>query len=159
MASSNEKRISSSVAIPKNLNSSNVQTANSRIGKECHFNGSLEFVGTTQIDGSVEGDILSRGELVIGETGIINGCIATERVKIFGQVVGNISCTKSLEFHSGARIRGDIKSPSIVIHDGVLFEGQCIMPVKDDSSVKTDKVNGGYEGGHSTEYENNEHNS
>ena len=118
MASSHDDTWSTSPLVGKDSSTAScVQSVNSRIGRGCDFTGELELCGSTQIDGAVKGDILSRGEVVISESGIVNGRISTERIKVFGQVVGDIVCTESLEFHTGARIRGDIESPSVVIHD------------------------------------------
>ena len=111
--------------------SSQVQTFVSRIGRGCHVKGSLELVGAAHIDGGVEGQIVCSGELVVGETGIINGRITTESIKVFGQIVGDVVCSENLEFHSGARVKGDIRSPQVVITDGVLYEGRCSMPIVD----------------------------
>jgi cytoskeletal protein CcmA (bactofilin family) len=141
MASSHDDTWSTSPLVVKGSSTNScVQSVNSRIGRDCHFKGALELCGSTQIDGSVEGDIFSQGEVVISETGIVNGRISTERIKVFGQVVGDISCTESLEFHTGARIRGDIQSPSVAIHDGVLFEGRCSMPAPEEACMVEDNV-------------------
>src|SRR5206468_3939682 len=86
--------------------------------------------GVAQIDGVVEGEVLSEGELIIGEGAQINAKIRGQLVKVFGTVRGDIDCTERLELHNGAILAGNISSPSVVINDGVVFEGNCLMREK-----------------------------
>lgn len=110
------------------------QAINARIGRACSVKGILELSGATQIDGSVEGEIISEGEVTVGESGTVTARITTSRLRVFGKVTGDIICREALEFYPGARVIGDIESPSVMIQDGVVFEGRCTMPERDSST-------------------------
>lgn len=97
------------------------------IGKDCRVTGKLELSGISQIDGAVSGEVVSTGDLTIGEGASIEARITGNRVRVFGNVTGDIDCSERLELHAGARVIGSITSKSLVIHDGVFFEGQCVM--------------------------------
>lgn len=99
----------------------------SRLGSGSTITGALRLSGRSHLDGRVEGEIFSEGELIIGETAHIEANIQGQSVQVFGAIIGDITCTARLELHSGARVRGNISTPSLVIHDGVVFEGSCSM--------------------------------
>lgn len=103
------------------------QTFCTVIGPQCRMGGTFEFSGGAQIDGVLEGEITAEGELIIGETAQIKATIRGERVGVFGRVIGDIYCNDRLEIFSGARVSGNISSPRLVIHDGVVFDGSCCM--------------------------------
>lgn len=104
-----------------------VREAQTVIGVNCRLNGNLQLTGTSRIDGNVEGEIFSEGELTVGETAEIKSTINGQKVSIFGRVVGNIICSERLELFAGAKVSGCIVSPRIVMHDGVVFDGTCRM--------------------------------
>ncbi len=103
------------------------QGLNLIIGAGCRITGTLEISGESVIEGVVEGEIKSTGKLTISESASVDANIHGELVRVFGEVTGDIECTELLELHVGARVSGDITSPSLVIEDGVVFEGRCSM--------------------------------
>ena len=94
----------------------------------CSLRGELDLVGRAEINASCEGAIRSDAELTIGESAEIHGDITGSDVRVFGRVAGDIVCSARLELHAGARVTGSITSPRVVMHDGVVFEGECKMP-------------------------------
>ena len=104
-----------------------VSSPDSVLAAHCIFRGDVELRGKTQINGQLEGEISSEGELIIGEEAYIKANIFGRIVIIFGRVEGHIKCTERLEIHAGAHVTGDVLSPRVVIQDGVVFEGRCWM--------------------------------
>jgi cytoskeletal protein CcmA (bactofilin family) len=82
---------------------------NAFIGEGTTFKGNLSFQGTVRVDGRLEGEILTKDTLVVGKTAEI----------------------------SGARLHGNIRTPSLVIAEGVIFEGSCTMGKKPESPAIT----------------------
>ena len=103
------------------------QQINAFLGEGTYFKGVLTFDGTVRIDGKVEGDILTKDTLIVGEKGEINGNIKVGTIIINGRVFGNITATERVEIHSAGRVKGDIKTPVLVITEGVIFDGRCQM--------------------------------
>ncbi|MCC6932893.1 MAG: polymer-forming cytoskeletal protein [Deltaproteobacteria bacterium] len=102
--------------------------AEAKIPEGCRIIGNVQLSGLIQIDGEIEGDIVSTGEIIIGETAIINANIATRRIKASGLINGDISAEERLELCRGACVKGNLYSPRIAIQDGVVFGGRCVMP-------------------------------
>ncbi len=111
--------------------------AEAKIIQGCRIEGSVELVGCMQIDGEIDGDLVSTGEIIIGETGVINANIITGKIKVYGQVYGDIIAEERIEFCAGACVKGDIKSPKVVMQDGVVFQGHCIMPAPESNNLAT----------------------
>ncbi len=97
----------------------------SQLGSRSMMVGRFEFLGGAELHGELEGEILAKGDLILGESASIRASVQAERMKIFGQVEGDIDCEERIEAFAGARIAGNIRCPNVVMHDGVLFEGRC----------------------------------
>jgi len=97
------------------------------LGENTSFKGELSFHGTVRIDGHFKGQIYSDGTLVVGERGVIEADIDTHCLVISGEVRGNINAAYSTEIHSKGKVYGSIVTSSLVMHEGVVFEGNCRM--------------------------------
>ena len=97
------------------------------IASGCTVQGKLELKGRALVNARVEGELSNDQELVIGEQGSIEGNLTGGAIVVFGRVKGDISCSTRLELRGGASVIGNLASPSLVIEDGVVFEGHCRM--------------------------------
>ncbi len=98
------------------------------LGKETYFKGVIQFEGTMRIDGKVEGEIVSDHTLIIGETAEIDGQVNVKTVVCGGKVSGEIASGESLQLVKPAKVRAKIRTQSLLIEEGVLFNGECEMP-------------------------------
>jgi cytoskeletal protein CcmA (bactofilin family) len=108
------------------------------LGKETLFRGYLQFDGTVRIDGVLEGEVHSKNTLIIGDGASINGTINVGKVVCGGTVTGKIIATESIQLVKPSNVKGEIKTPVLLIEEGVIFNGQCEM----DTGVRkeADKV-------------------
>ena len=97
------------------------------IDQGSEFEGKLSFKDTVRIDGRFRGEIQSENTLLVGETGEIEATIQSETVIVCGVVTGNITAGRQVVLHKGARVDGDILTPSIVIEEGAILNGQISM--------------------------------
>jgi cytoskeletal protein CcmA (bactofilin family) len=105
----------------------NTAKPNTFIGKGSEFVGKLTFEGTVRIDGKIDGEIFSKGTLIIGPEAEVAAKINVDTVFLSGLVRGNINAGKKIVMKAPGRLYGNIKSPTLVIEEGVIFEGQCKM--------------------------------
>jgi cytoskeletal protein CcmA (bactofilin family) len=105
-------------------------TISGLIEKGCEFEGKLTFEGTVRINGKFNGEIFSDGTLIIGEGASIDGKIDVGSVIIHGEVTGTIKAKDRIEMHTPAVVEGDITAQTLVIDEGVVFEGTCSMGKK-----------------------------
>jgi len=101
--------------------------ANTVIGVNSNFRGTLMVTGVLRIDGEFEGDILNCERLEIGEHGIMRADVEVKEAMIRGRVHGNIRALATIEMKSGARIEGDVAAVSVAMEPGVYFTGRCTM--------------------------------
>ena len=100
------------------------------ICKGMHIDGKMSFEGTARIDGSFKGEITSDGTLLVGEGGRVEGQIEVGDIVVSGEVHGTITAKDRVELKPPARVYGDIRTPTLIISEGVLFDGNCIMTEK-----------------------------
>lgn len=97
------------------------------LGPGIHWIGDLHGTGGVRIEGTMQGDIVIKGLVVIGETGkVICPELKAETVVVAGTVQGNITCQK-LEIRSTGRVWGDVVTVSFSSEDGAFLRGQMRM--------------------------------
>ena len=97
------------------------------LGKGSRVEGKLTFDGSVRIDGQVEGEIDAQETIIVGEGAEITAQIHANAVVVQGRVNGDITARKRVELKAPASVVGNISTPSLVIHEGVVFEGHCAM--------------------------------
>ena len=98
---------------------------NSVIGQSSYFTGRFYINGSLRIDGKFEGQSLQAEQLYIGPTGKVKTNIAATAVIAEGTVIGNIVAKSRVMLLPTAKILGDIKTPELIIQNGVILEGKC----------------------------------
>jgi cytoskeletal protein CcmA (bactofilin family) len=94
------------------------------------FRGELEFEDTMRIDGKFHGKIRSKNELIVGESAHIEGEVHVGRIAISGTVVGKITADQRVEIHRNGKVYSDVDTPALVIEEGAIFQGNCVMGEK-----------------------------
>ncbi len=95
------------------------------LGKGVDFKGVVRFDGTVRIDGRLEGEIHSKGTLIVGENAVIKGIISAGSLICSGKINGTINAAEKVELMKPAVIIGDVRSPSISMEPGAHFHGMC----------------------------------
>jgi len=99
------------------------------------FRGELEFEDTMRIDGRFNGKIMSKNELIVGESAHIEGDVHVGRIAISGTVVGKIIAAQRVEIHRNGKVYSDIDTPALIIEEGAVFQGNCVMGEKKPATV------------------------
>ncbi len=110
-----------------------MQNIKNILSSDVEIKGSLKFANELTIDGKIEGEITSDGDLTIGENADVDGEIKTKSVIVYGKVNGNITVQERCELKSKAQLIGDLKAARLVIEEGATFVGK--------SEVTPNKVN------------------
>ena len=103
------------------------EQADTSIGKGSQIVGTLKFEGTVRIDGQVEGEVTAQESVIIADSAIVKAKVSADTIIITGKVTGDITARRRVEIRAPGQLHGNVTTPSLVIHDGVLFEGQCSM--------------------------------
>ena len=97
------------------------------LGKGTEFKGVLSFEGTIRVDGKIEGEVISKDTLITGDGAFLQGEISVGTIISSGKVVGNINASQQVHLLAPANIQGNIKTPKLIIEEGVTFDGKCEM--------------------------------
>jgi cytoskeletal protein CcmA (bactofilin family) len=91
------------------------------------ISGKLFFEGATRIDGQVDGEILAKESLTIGESAVVTAQIKAASIIVAGKISGDITATQRIEIRPSAKVIGNLTAPILVVHEGAMFEGHCSM--------------------------------
>ncbi len=113
------------------------------IGRGMSVEGKLSFEGAVRIDGRFRGELASNGTLLVGEGANVEAQIKVDTAVITGEVRGTVEATSRVELKAPGKMFGDIKTPNLIIGEGVIFDGNCIMTKKEGAvELKTARKEG-----------------
>jgi len=72
---------------------------------------------------------------VIGEGSLVNAEVEAETIIVRGEIHGNLKATKRIEIRGNGRLYGNIRTATLIVEEGVTFEGSCQMNAKDKEGV------------------------
>jgi cytoskeletal protein CcmA (bactofilin family) len=102
-------------------------TSINQIGSGTVIKGDIISNEAIRIDGTLEGSLVSKGKLVIGATGVVEGEVSCQNADIWGVVNGTVTVTELLSLKSSAKLNGDINTNKLSIEPGATFTGACSM--------------------------------
>lgn len=91
-------------------------------------NCEVVFDGILRVDGLLKGNIRStHGTLVMTDQGRVEADVDVRIAIIDGCLEGNLKASEQVVLNSGARVNGNIHTPSLSVKDGALFEGNVFF--------------------------------
>ena len=106
------------------------------VEKNTTFVGNFVSESDFRIDGTFEGSIETKGKVVIGKSGSIDGTIFCNSADIEGKFVGTIKVEDLLSVGSTGSVEGDVTISKLIVESGAIFNAK--------SSMKDDKESGGF---------------
>jgi cytoskeletal protein CcmA (bactofilin family) len=110
------------------------------VGEEVTFKGTIRYQGTVRVDGRLEGEIYTDGNLIIGQKAVITAKIHAGRVMCQGKITGEIEAKHRVKLLNPAVFEGTITTPLLSMDEGVLFNGTCNMPKKIERKGRETKL-------------------
>lgn len=97
------------------------------IGHGVEFSGVIKYHGSVRVDGRLDGEVHAEGTLYLGEQAVITAKITAQSVISKGQITGDIKAKEKVQLLAPAKMDGSVKTPSLLMEEGVLFNGTCEM--------------------------------
>ena len=97
------------------------------VGHGVEFKGVIKYQGSVRIDGKLDGEVHAEGTLYLGEQAVITAKITALSVISKGQVTGNITAREKIQLLAPAVMDGAVFTPSLLIEEGVQFNGTLEM--------------------------------
>jgi cytoskeletal protein CcmA (bactofilin family) len=95
--------------------------------------GDIKSNGDIRIDGSLTGNLNTKGKVVIGPTGKVSGEVICKNSEVSGIIEGKITVGQLLSLKASSKINGDIATSKLSIEPGAVFSGNCKMSNNDNS--------------------------
>ena len=97
------------------------------VADDLEIKGTIKFKTSVMLKGIFEGEIISEGLLVIGQTAKVTATISTRTLISYGEINGNVTAEKQCVLKNTATHNGDLKTPFLAIENGAVFNGAAIM--------------------------------
>jgi len=103
-----------------------VQSPN-KIGPGTKIIGNIEATESLRIEGIIEGNIVSKGKVVVGTQGKVKGEVNCLNAEIERVLDGKIMVKELLSLKATSKLLGDIETNKLTIEPGAIFTGKCQM--------------------------------
>ncbi|NQX82205.1 MAG: polymer-forming cytoskeletal protein [Flavobacteriaceae bacterium] len=114
------------------------------IAKNTKFVGEIESNGDFRIEGTVEGNLTTKGKVVIGKDGVVKGNIVCNSIDVEGYFSGKLNASSSLGLRSTAIINGELNVGSLSVEPGAKVNTTISMGASivnlDNSNKKKEKI-------------------
>ena len=117
------------------------------VGAGTIIKGDVKSNGDIRIDGTLIGSVSSKGKLVVGATGNIEGEIICQNADFSGIIKATVTVSELLSMKATAKLNGDVITNKLAIEPGAIFSGSCSMnnsPLKEfttEDKTETVKIN------------------
>ncbi len=99
---------------------------NTLIGSGSAVSGDIHVNGFVRIDGDIDGNLESTGNIIVGNKARINGNLTAISTVVGGIVNGNIYAPEGIKLLSSSAVIGNITTKHLEIEENVIFHGHCI---------------------------------
>jgi len=102
------------------------QAVHTLLGKGTLWKGEIHAgQNSLRIEGNVEGNIQSEGEVTIAPSGDVKGTIEAKHLIVTGRVLGTFKIQECLEIHGTGYVEGEVEVGSLVVDEGGTLQGNC----------------------------------
>ncbi len=102
--------------------------------------GDVVSVGDIRVEGTIDGKLVCKSKLVVGNKGKITGEVDALNATVGGEIHGTLTVRDTLQLLETAKIFGDIITEKIVINQGAVFTGRCKMGKEAHDMLKSTPI-------------------
>jgi cytoskeletal protein CcmA (bactofilin family) len=106
------------------------------IGQGMVFDGELKGDGSVRVEGQLIGTINVKNEVIVGDSGIVEGNIKSQVVTVLGKLRGNVEAVDKITIDVSGSMIGDIAAPRVVVAEGAIYKGKIDMEPQSQSGDK-----------------------
>ena len=128
VSSANEEQMMDVPSLPKPRDST-------VIAKGVTLTGAIEGKGVVEVEGVVDGEIELTGSVIVTPTGLINGPIKADVIRVAGRIEGCVTARDHLRLEKTGSLVGDVTTASLVVEDGGQLNGRTAMVAKEPENI------------------------
>jgi cytoskeletal protein CcmA (bactofilin family) len=110
------------------------------IGNGTIIKGDIKASGDMRIDGTLIGSVTSKGKVVVGTTGNVEGEIICQSADFSGNIKAKVMVAELLAMKASANLNGEVSTGKISIEPGAKFTGSCNMNVSANKTVAEPQI-------------------
>jgi cytoskeletal protein CcmA (bactofilin family) len=99
------------------------------LAKGVLLTGKIRVEGTVRIDGRLDGDIQTKGQVIIGEDGLVQGTITAGTVISSGRIKAKVTAIERVQLLKTATLIGEVHTPVLIMEEGAKIQGVTDMGV------------------------------
>lgn len=97
------------------------------ISEGTNINGTINTENDIRIAGVTDGELTTKGKLIVTSTGAVDGNIKVKDADIAGKVDGELRVSNKLTLRQSAIVEGDIYTKTLIVEEGAEMVGACRM--------------------------------
>ncbi|MCY4216555.1 MAG: polymer-forming cytoskeletal protein [Flavobacteriaceae bacterium] len=97
------------------------------LDKQNLINGNFTSKSDIHIDGEIKGNIVTNGNVFMGENSKVQGNIKSHCIDIHGTFEGDLTASKKISLSPTAQVNGNLHYTHLSIEQGASFKGKCIL--------------------------------
>ncbi|HSA63613.1 MAG TPA: polymer-forming cytoskeletal protein [Nitrospira sp.] len=99
------------------------------LAKGVHLKGEIRVDGTVRIDGRLEGEIHTKGQVIVGEDGLVQGIVEAGTVVSSGRIKATVTAVERVQLLKTAVLIGEVHTPVLMMEEGAKIQGTTDMGV------------------------------
>jgi cytoskeletal protein CcmA (bactofilin family) len=99
------------------------------LAKGVVLKGEIHVEGTVRIDGRLDGEIQTKGQVIIGEDGLVQGTITAGTVISSGRIKAKVTAIERVQLMKTATLIGEVLTPTLIMEEGAKLQGVTDMGV------------------------------
>ena len=99
------------------------------LAKGVVLTGEIHVEGTVRIDGRLDGEIQTKGQVIIGEDGLVQGTITAGTVISSGRIKAKVTASERVQLLKTATLIGEVHTPVLIMEEGARIQGVTDMGV------------------------------
>jgi len=99
------------------------------LAKGVVLKGEIHVEGTVRIDGRLDGEIQTKGHVIIGEDGLVEGTIMAGTVVSSGRIKAKVTANERIQLLKTATLIGEVLTPALIMEEGAKLQGTTDMGV------------------------------
>jgi cytoskeletal protein CcmA (bactofilin family) len=97
------------------------------IGPDAVIKGELRFEKGVRLLGQFEGEIETKGNLLVAEGARLSGEVKAGNVRLDGAMSGNLEASGKVQLSASAKLEGDLRTTRLEVADGATFVGRVAV--------------------------------
>ena len=97
------------------------------LAKGVVLKGEIHVDGTVRIDGRLDGEIQTKGHVIIGEDGLVQGMITAGTVVSSGRIKAKVTANERIQLLKTATLIGEVLTPILIMEEGAKLQGSTDM--------------------------------